>query len=80
MIGYVFQIYALSLRNSTEISHNYKTIFESLLNKTNWSVDMISMYPAYCFYIEEYLTKDITPLAHNANDLQIILQIVSVLL
>jgi hypothetical protein len=31
MIGYAFQIYALFVANSTELSNNYKVLTESIL-------------------------------------------------
>ena len=47
MIGYAFQIYALFVANSAEVTNNYQVLIQSILtNKGNWDKDMRYLIPA----------------------------------
>lgn len=47
MIGFAFQLYALFVAASTEITQNYRVLNESILqNKNNWEKDMRYLIPA----------------------------------
>lgn len=58
MIGYAFQIYALFVANSTEVTSNYQVLIQSILsNKANWDKDMRYLIPALSQFLIAMIYK-----------------------
>lgn len=71
MIGYAFQIYALFVANSVEITNNYKVLTESILsNKGNWDKDMKYLIPALANFLIAMIYKYPQFIAQFADNLQ----------
>lgn len=58
LLTFVLQIYAIFIMGSqNQVSTNYQSIFNSLMNANNWQESNVSLLQAYAVYIEAYATK-----------------------
>ncbi|EAR95791.1 CAS/CSE protein, carboxy-terminal protein (macronuclear) [Tetrahymena thermophila SB210] len=58
LINYVLQTYSIIIRNTNNIDkNNFKIIFESLINPTNWTQDNVSIFPSFIIYIQSYIYR-----------------------
>ena len=75
LLAFVLQIYALIVQASpaNALKEAYSIIYSSILDTKNWVSDNAAIFPAYCLYLETFMSKFPQKVMETALDLQKIL-------
>ena len=59
LTSFLLQIYALLIKNFDSMEGSVKmTIFESLLNEKNYQQELVSLFPSYSLFFQEFVNKN----------------------
>ena len=71
LTSFLLQIYALLIKNFESMENSVKmTIFESLLNEKNYQQELVSLFPSYSLFFQEFINKNPQVAINYSNPLQ----------
>eukprot|EP01017_Pseudomicrothorax_dubius_P044780 TRINITY_DN7617_c0_g1_i3.p1 TRINITY_DN7617_c0_g1~~TRINITY_DN7617_c0_g1_i3.p1 ORF type:complete len:391 (+),score=93.81 TRINITY_DN7617_c0_g1_i3:246-1418(+) len=74
LIVFLLQLFTIRLRGSAEVSELNVHLFNSVMNTSNWTMENISLFPAYALFLHEYFVKLPDTVINQANEIQAILK------